>query len=102
LDLQPNYNFTKNWQKSNPFELLPGGKVGLCLAGDNPSGYQDSIQGTGWSLALMAILQPFLLRCPGRIQSDKPATLQSLSTWLLHCSVSKNEGRRKCKRIRKC
>jgi len=59
------YNFSKTGKKVKS-RLLPLDRIGLCLADDNLSGQEDSIQGTGWSLALMAILQPFFCWCPGR------------------------------------
>ena len=43
--LRSTYNFNKNWLKGNPFRLLPGGRIGLCLADDNLSAHRDSIQG---------------------------------------------------------
>jgi len=52
-------------QKKSSSRLLPLDRIGLCLADDNLSGQEDSIQGTGWSLALMAILQPFFVGALG-------------------------------------
>ena len=55
------------------FWLLPGKGIGQLPADEDPSTCQDSIQGRGWSLALQAILQPFLLdilsNYPGRTKA---------------------------------